>query len=570
MALERKIDESALLIFQDSNGAERPECVMLDPGASAFLSGYGPFRRYLDHLITLDFPIEVIKMSKGRRRFQFGGDASMWSDWSAHIPTFVDGKYGTIELFLLPGNTPMLCGRPIIEALGMTMDFAQRRLRIGSSPSMPATLGRQGEYLWSFTNEYLNINYDPERPEFVLRTNDQGIEQDDDYKLNDFMLAESGFTAFEKADLVDEEKTKPLRRHELKTMDVHLTTQLNDLSAYVTKELHQPERPRLLWEVYCGKARTAQVAASLGMEVRCFSYDTGWDFEQLKHQDEFLALLEDEAPDELLIAPECKLWSRTESFGRRTPAQKEALKAARHRHHERHLTFTRRNYLCQVKGGRYATIEQPKHAFSWHGAQCLDDDGIWKPVQKNTTFLTTKQAVQDAFTLQCQHDHEHCLLEGAAPGYGSRTRYLEEYQPALAATLQWEIGHAAEDEKETTSSLIRLRSHTKQDAIRTVQRLHRNLGLHWSNCWNLVVLPKPSCKLQDRTDVLPVPNTRSHRKLHQLLCPLNFNDVLQADVMWLRRGTIKYAIMNLVDSDDALHCSSVDQLRAHRQPHKGT
>ena len=38
MALERKIDESALLIFQDSNGAERPECVMLDPGASALNS----------------------------------------------------------------------------------------------------------------------------------------------------------------------------------------------------------------------------------------------------------------------------------------------------------------------------------------------------------------------------------------------------------------------------------------------------------------------------------------------------------------------------------------------------
>ena len=69
MALERKIDENALLIFKDSNGAERPECVMLDPGASGFLSGYGPFRRYLDYLTTLDFPIEVIKMSKGRRRF---------------------------------------------------------------------------------------------------------------------------------------------------------------------------------------------------------------------------------------------------------------------------------------------------------------------------------------------------------------------------------------------------------------------------------------------------------------------------------------------------------------------
>ena len=169
MALERKIDKSALLIFQDSNGAERPECVLLDPGASAFLPGYGHFRKYLDHLSTLDFPIEAMKMSKGRRRFQFGGHASMWSDWSAHIPTFVDGKYGTIELFLLPGNTPMLCGRPMIEALAMTMDFAQRPLRIGSSPWMRATLGRQGEYLWPITNEHLSINYDHERPRHRAR-----------------------------------------------------------------------------------------------------------------------------------------------------------------------------------------------------------------------------------------------------------------------------------------------------------------------------------------------------------------------------------------------------------------
>ena len=211
------------------------------------------------------------------------------------------------------------------------------------------------------------------------------------------------------------------------------------------------------------------MAEALGMEVRRSSYETGWDFEQLKHQDEFLALLEEEAPDELL-------WSRTQSLGRRTPAQKEALKAARQHHHDSHLMFTRRGYLCQVKGGRHATIEQPKHAPSWqtwqtsrlshcrYGAQCLDIDGIWKPVQKNTTFHTTKQAVQDAFTLQRQHDHEHCPLEGAAPGYGSR----EEYQPAQAATLAAAL---AVDEVpiywETTSSLIRLRSHTKQDTIRT-------------------------------------------------------------------------------------------------------
>eukprot|EP00913_Durusdinium_trenchii_P021518 g20220.t1 len=115
----------------DKNGTQRPDCVMLDPGASAFLSGYGPFRRYLEHLkYDCNFPIEKIAMTQGKRRFQFGGDAASWSTWSAHLPVFLDGRYGTVQLFLLPGNTPMLCGCPIIEALGMTMDFAMKRIRI--------------------------------------------------------------------------------------------------------------------------------------------------------------------------------------------------------------------------------------------------------------------------------------------------------------------------------------------------------------------------------------------------------------------------------------------------------
>ena len=596
MAMTPAAEESALLIFQDATGAERPECVMLDPGASAFLSGYGPFRRFLDHLRSLDFPIEKIKMSKGRRRFQFGGDASLWSDWSAHVPTFVDGKYGTIELFLLPGNTPMLCGRPIIEALGMTMDFAQRRLRIGSSPWMSATLGRQGEYLWSLTNEHDNVHYHPEKPEFVLRTNDQGIEQNDGFLLKDFMAEEHGFTSFEKIDEpVHSLSTRPLRKHELKTMDTQLATQLNDLSAYVTKELHRPERPRILWEIYCGKARTAQLAESMGMETRTFSYETGWDFELLNHQDEFMRLLEEEAPDELLMAPECKLWSRMQTLGRRTPAQREALKAARHHHHDRHLRFVRRVYLAQVSGGRHVTVEQPKNALSWntralrdlpgrradfsqcrYGAQCLDTDGTWKPVQKHTSLLTTKRSVQDAMSLQCQHDHEHCPLEGAAPGFGSRTRYLEEYQPALAATLAaalavdeppafWETGHAAEDERETTSSLVKLRSETKQDAIRTVQRLHRNLGhpspqalgelleargaseaiLQAAKSYRCLACAKYKKPAQAAPASMPTTS--------------QFNEVLQADVMWLRRGTVKYAIMSLVDSATRYTAASLIQ-----------
>lgn len=32
-------------LFQEQRGLDHPEATMLDPGASAFLSGYGPFRQ---------------------------------------------------------------------------------------------------------------------------------------------------------------------------------------------------------------------------------------------------------------------------------------------------------------------------------------------------------------------------------------------------------------------------------------------------------------------------------------------------------------------------------------------
>ena len=36
-------------------------------------------------------------------------------------------------------------------------------------------------------------------------------------------------------------------------------------------ELHQPERKRVLWEVYCGGARVSALAEAMGMDVEIFS-----------------------------------------------------------------------------------------------------------------------------------------------------------------------------------------------------------------------------------------------------------------------------------------------------------
>ena len=271
-------------------------------------------------------------------------------------------------------------------------------------------------------------------------------------------------------------------------------------------------------------------------------------------------------------------------MGRRSPAQKEALVAARQHHHDRRLNFTKKVYLKQVYGGRHATIEQPKDALSWqttalrdlpgritdfsqcrYGAQCLDTDDVWKPVLKNTRLLTTKRAIQEALCLQCQHDHEHCRLEGFAPGYGVRTRYMEEYQPGLAATLagalsidesplHWEHVHAATEEKDVMTSLVRLKASTKQEAIRIVQRLHRNLG-HPSaeSLAELLAARGASESIIEAAKGYTCLACAKYKKPAQAApasMPTSdqFNDAVQADVLWIKCGSTKYAIMSMVDT----------------------
>ena len=75
----------------------------------------------------------------------------------------------------------------------------------------------------------------------------------------------------------------------------------------------------------------------------------------------------------------------------------------------------------------------------------------------------------------------------AHDGYGRRTKYLEDYQPRLAATLAgvvfapelpqcWEYAAAVDGQRTVQGQLVRLYTNSKAEAVRTVQRLHRNLG----------------------------------------------------------------------------------------------
>ena len=58
---------------------------------------------------------------------------------------------------------------------------------------------------------------------------------------------------------------RPMRHHLLQTCGVKLNTleawRMSDMPT-ITEELHQPERKRVAWEIYCGGARVSALAKS--------------------------------------------------------------------------------------------------------------------------------------------------------------------------------------------------------------------------------------------------------------------------------------------------------------------
>ena len=158
--------EVSMVLFEDQFGRERPDCAMIDPGASAVLMGYGPFVRYIQHLKQLGFEVEKIEIYKCHRTFHFGGDNSSVGKYAVKLPVFVGGQYGLLQSYLLKGETPLLLGRPIAQSLGLKLDLQEMKIKVGSSSWRPILLGLHGEYLLPLTEDYSD-EYNLDEPSLI-------------------------------------------------------------------------------------------------------------------------------------------------------------------------------------------------------------------------------------------------------------------------------------------------------------------------------------------------------------------------------------------------------------------
>ena len=364
--------------------------------------GSGPFHRYVDHLRALGYPVDGIEMQRTNRTFHFGGDHSTVSHWIAKVPMFINSAFGFAQAFIIKGETSMLMGRPIMEELGISVNFKQRTMMFEGHPWRPITMGLHGEYLMALTEDF-DAELIDQMPVFDLTLQETQTSEESPTVLN-FMTYQQSEGIYTVDDVAhSEEGDRKLIQKHWKTFENALATSENKINNMVTRELHDAQpRSRLIWEVYAGTSRVSAVASALGCEVHTFGYETGWDFDR-------------PLPIDLHCLPNwtrtCLMkfsWHLAVHFGlacrpsMRPLLNDIALQEQRQYHHDTHLDFCKKIYLRQVRGGRHAHLEQPHTALSWqtknlkslpglrttfdmcqYGACCLDVDGVWRLTRKS-------------------------------------------------------------------------------------------------------------------------------------------------------------------------------------------
>ena len=103
----------------------------------------------------------------------------------------------------------------------MSMDFAMKRVRFGSSAWQDATIGRQGRAN-TFFGSAMSVT-SRTSPDFQLKTAEFDMMQRDGFTLADFEKSEHGFVLCEHCAKIEKD-TSVLKRHDLNTMDVQLLT----------------------------------------------------------------------------------------------------------------------------------------------------------------------------------------------------------------------------------------------------------------------------------------------------------------------------------------------------------
>ena len=125
-----------------------------DGGAASFLASFHQIRRYLRFLLEKGYDMTDIEVYRCKKGFRYGNSEREVSNLCVMLPTFVGHRRRHILCYLVKGQCPILVGRPMLEKLGLTVDYCDRKIRWKGQKWREADIGKKGEYLLHLCEDF--------------------------------------------------------------------------------------------------------------------------------------------------------------------------------------------------------------------------------------------------------------------------------------------------------------------------------------------------------------------------------------------------------------------------------
>ena len=131
-----------------------------DGGAASFLGSFVQIRKYLRYLVDLGYDITTVQIYRCKKGFKYGNSEKEIATTCLMLPIFAGHRRRHVLCYAVGGSCPILIGRPLLEKLGLTVDYSKRKYKWKGQQWQNVQLGPKNEYLVRLAENCDELIYD--------------------------------------------------------------------------------------------------------------------------------------------------------------------------------------------------------------------------------------------------------------------------------------------------------------------------------------------------------------------------------------------------------------------------
>ncbi|CAJ1363562.1 unnamed protein product [Effrenium voratum] len=136
---KRKVDDSsdaAVMMVEEHYDLaaedEKNEAVNTaaqDSGAASVLGSRHYIRKYMRYLLENGYDVREIDIFRCQKGFRYGNSEKEVTNLCVQLPIHVGGRKNKVLTYVNKGTAPILFGRPIMEKLGLQLDYSAKKMK---------------------------------------------------------------------------------------------------------------------------------------------------------------------------------------------------------------------------------------------------------------------------------------------------------------------------------------------------------------------------------------------------------------------------------------------------------